>query len=108
MNWRGFLKPNCKKIFLFILLYVLIPYPLGLWELPSGMESLGLRQYFLFFFSPLVLKDSIIEIFKYGLEPYINVYWALLSLGLPFIWPIIIYLLSCWIISPREGKLKIF
>ena len=100
MNWKKFLKPNLKKIIVFVLLYLFVPYPLMLWELGTGSE---LRTIFLPFTSPFMLKVAV-ESIKYGLDIYQNPSVGLLFLVFPFIWLIIVYFLSCWIVVYKEKK----
>lgn len=103
MNWKHFLKPKWKKIVLFILLYVFIPYPLGWWELPSEAGTLGLKDLLSHFIGPLALKNDI-EISKYVISKYGLGGDGSLFFIPPFIWLIVVYLLSCWIISWKQKK----
>lgn len=95
MNLKQFLKPTWKKIIVFVLLYLSIPYPLMLLELGSGDR---LSTIFFPLTSPFILIDAI-ESFEYGLDIYTDLYFGILHLSFPFVWLLAVYFLSCWIIS---------
>ena len=109
---RTILKPHRKKIVLFLLLYLLIPYPFLIFHLGSG--PLDIKELVLPFSAPFILIETI------ALSPYILSYsflepdWSLgfsdfLTISFfyvvfPFLYPFLLYGFSGWIVSRLENK----
>lgn len=80
MNWKEFLKPDWRKIVIFVILFVMLIIIANLYPpklIPSWLENLNIIFYFPDFFIFEILKLSISTvIFLFILD---LIYWYLLS-----------------------------
>lgn len=117
MEWKKFLKPNWKKIVLFLLLYLVIPYPFLIFYLGESHTPLfsiaGLKEAFQPFSAPSILIHAIDFYLINGLLSNFTewaspdfVQIALTLILLPFLWLFLVYFVSCWVISLVEKKRK--
>jgi len=110
MCWEELLRPNLKKISLFILLFFLIPYPLWFFYFPLDVEF-SLTRHYEYIFPPFIFSEAtgeVIRVIREGWSPYCPpTSEFIVMVILPLIYPFFLYLVTCWIISAREKKKSI-
>lgn len=95
MNLKNFLKPNKRKVILFILLFLLFPYP----QFRCNGGCHWVFSPFAPLIAPLEFGVSILQLI-FGPEFHSLDHYILFFLGL--FSPLLLYLLSCFIILIYE------
>jgi len=95
MEWKKLLKPTWKKITLFFLLFLLIPFPLA----PYFGEDIS----FLPLTAPFALIFTI-SILLVEQPAFSSLSEFLIYIVVPILYPFILYIVSSWIISYIERR----
>lgn len=105
MNCKEFLKPNWKKIVLFIVLFLLIPFPL-LFLYTSPPFFLDLSSAFLPLTAPLVFIFAIFSFIEWLGQDGFSALEIVIYVVIPLLYPFILYLISCWVATFKGKKKK--
>ena len=109
MNWKEFLKPDKRKIMLFLLLYIAIPYPFVFTFIVKGEDILSV--FYIPAGAPITLYTEFMAIISGVNESSATILDYILFI-LYLLIPFISYLLSClifWIYNnfmKNSGEIK--